>query len=178
MQILRKRLSWLVHRIEGKSACAARPVAPRLPTMFRMRRPFRAVLCVVLVVWQAALAPLAHAAVFHAPVNSREAAQAQLVMAAAGESAPCHGEAVPARSAGEGHEAHHVSASLPEVLVANHDEPADCCQSLACQCACMHATALSTLGWALAVVPDHASELVPLTPKLALPARELFRPPI
>lgn len=136
--------------------------------MFPNLRPRIAALFTVLLFWQAGLAPLAHAAVFHSSPG---------VVAAEVEAAPCHGEAAESVPVVSHEHAGHGMAMSEEA-----ETPAaapDCCESLACQCACVHAS-LGGAGLAvvLPLIPDHPAILGGEVPALAARIAELFRPPI
>lgn len=126
--------------------------------MFRNSLPRIAALFVALLLWQAGM-QLVHAAVFHSSAGSSATEHHQHAAAAVQvEAAPCHGDSATAQP----------QTGAP-----------DCCDSLACQCACVHASlGGATFALMLPVIPDHPASLGTDTPALAARSAELFRPPI
>lgn len=155
--------------------------ASRLGEVFYRFRILGARFLMALLLWQAGLAPLAHAAVFHSAPEAAgtERPATHPAGVAVVEAAPCHGDSP-----------HESPVVAPPVVVhehAGHEMPMadtvstapDCCDSLACQCACVHASlGGATFALMLPVIPDHPASLGTDTPALAARSAELFRPPI
>lgn len=142
-----------------------------------------AYLCAALFFWQAALAPLAHAMAFHSAATISSGMQLQ----SAGE----HGAREHEGMGHAGHEQNAVSEAPPchgaEAVnslptddapeQANHE--VDCCQSLGCDCACVHASASTCITLLpFSVIPDHPAVIAPSAPVQTVRVAELFRPPI
>lgn len=141
-----------------------------------------AALFTVLLLWQAVVAPMAHAMQAHA---GHVAVVAQVVTEAPGatEAAamPCHGheaDGTEAMPSGDGVVAAHGAGHAAEVP-SDHGDGPDCCKSLDCQCACAHASLASPgVPVAAQVVPDHPPVLGGELPVLRARVVDLFKPPI
>lgn len=135
---------------------------------------------ICLLFWQAGLAPLAHAAVFHSSPGMAASSHSASHAAAAVqvEAAPCHGESLhEAPVVAQGHAGHEIP--MAAVAEQTRSTAPDCCDSLACQCACVHASlGVVALALVLPLIPDHPASLGTDTPALAARTAELFRPPI
>ena len=140
-----------------------------------------AALSAVLLLWQAVVAPLAHATQAH-PGHQGVATHAVPVAtdAFAAEAMPCHGH-----EAGNGMTASHEDHVAAQGAAHATDMPSDsgdgpdCCKSLDCQCACAHASLASPgVPVSARVVPDHPAVLGGALPVLRARVVELFKPPI
>ena len=155
--------------------------------MKRLRSRFM-VLCTALLLWQTGLAPWAHAAAAHGSGHDASAVPAAMAIpqdhadVAQMTTMPCHGDEVAASSPAA--IAPHPHASLADDMgsastVSQVVDGADCCQSLDCRCACVHASlnavTIAVLGL---VVPDHPAVLGADLPVLRARIAELFKPPI
>ncbi len=149
---------------------------------WNLRSPL-AVLCGVLLLWQATVAPLAHASAVHSADHSALVEEVRPTPAAAAdvEAMPCHGHEASASEAMPNPRAHSgVHATVPLGGEPSHDsEGHECCGSLACQCACVHASlAPVSLPISARVVPAHATKLGCHLPLLRARVFNLFKPPI
>jgi hypothetical protein len=162
-------------------------LAPRLKANYAQIviakfRPALSTFCSVLLLWQAGVAPLAHAAVAHAAVQAVVAQEVPNAQGAAdAEAMPCHGHEVDVTTSMPAPDAHagvHGSVPTTGQLTHGSDGP-DCCKSLDCQCACVHASlAAVSLPIATRVVPAHPTEMGGDLPVLRARVVELFKPPI
>lgn len=141
-----------------------------------------AILCTVLLLWQAGLAPLAHASAAHPASEIVPQAQSHADPVAGDKAAmPCHGEEAGKPVAMADHSDHGLGpVAAPSTATSVHGtEGPDCCQSFECQCACLHAS-LGSLAMVFSahVVPDHLAVLGQALPALRARVVDLFKPPI
>ncbi len=142
------------------------------------RRRFT-ILCTVLLLWQTGIAPLVHASAAHVAV---EGVSAATVESADSEILPCHGHESDTELVPSTQPDHHAGPA------ASPDSPMkqsygvngmDCCKSLDCQCACIHASLNSApIAVPALIVPDHPAVLGGDLPALRARTVELFKPPI
>lgn len=142
--------------------------------MLLKRQSIVAVLGSALLLWQAGLAPLAHAAAGRTPILAIAVPAIPDTQADA-EAMPCHGH----EAGGADVQAAARGSAMTAAAPSNSSEGADCCQSLDCQCPCAHASMNSlTLSAAARVASDHPLLLGRDLPILRARAVELFKPPI
>lgn len=148
---------------------------------WNLRSPLAA-LCVLLLLWQAAVAPLVHASAVQAVAHTALSQDVPPTPAAAqADAMPCHGHEPSAAMSTLGTDAHsnaHASVALDGGP--SHDSKGpDCCESLDCQCACVHASLASvSVPVSARVVPAHPTEMGGHLPVLRARVVELFKPPI
>lgn len=150
--------------------------------MVLKRQSIVAVLGSALLLWQAGLAPLAHAAAGHTSALAVALPAIPEVEVGAGvEAMPCHGHEASGTGVVPDPDAHAAAHGLALTAgAASHSSGgADCCQSLDCQCPCAHAS-MTTLALSVAarVSADHPLLLGRDLPILRARAVELFKPPI
>ena len=143
--------------------------------MVLKRQSIVAVLGSALLLWQAGLAPLAHAAGHTSALAVALPAIPEVEVVAGAEAMPCHGH----EAGGTNLQAAAHGSAMTAGAASHSSGGADCCQSLDCQCPCAHAS-MNTLALSVAarVSADHPLLLGRDLPILRARAVELFKPPI
>jgi len=156
--------------------------------MIRSFRSSFVVLGTALLLWQLIIAPMTHASAAHVAVHATvttspsSANRLDHPQVTSAEARPCHeieqSDVAPVVSV----VSHHLGAvvdSDSNSPIAHAVDGVDCCDSVGCQCACVHASMNSVpFAEAALAVPGHPAELGGHLPVLGARIVELFKPPI